>query len=326
MFDRFTDRARKVMALANHEAQRLNHAYIGTEHILVGLVKEGSGVGANVLKNLDVDLCMVRQGVDKLVTSGPNMVTMGKLPQMPRAKMVIEHAINEAHLLKASHVGTEHLLLGLLREREGVAAQVLMNLGLKIDQIREDVLLLLGPDVLPDSGAVYEPVAAAAGNIGRREVTKGDLHGLGPATFEHGRTVTRIIAILELYVSEHLLGAVIAGAGFVLSRNPDMLQAPDVAFVRAERAPQAPLHGYFDGAPDLAVEVLLPDDHPDEISAAVEQWLTTGCRLVWVIDPRNHTVTAHTPDRPAKVLTGADDLSVSDIIPGFASPVSRLFE
>ena len=118
MFERFTDRARKVMALANQEAQRFNHEYIGTEHILLGLVKEGSGVGANVLKNLDVDLQKVRLEVEKLVKSGPDMVTMGKLPQTPRAKKVIEYAIEEARNLNHNYVGTEHLLLGpAARER-----------------------------------------------------------------------------------------------------------------------------------------------------------------------------------------------------------------
>jgi len=144
MFERFTDRARKIMALANQEAQRFNHEYIGTEHILLGLVKEGSGVGANVLKNLDVDLKKVRLEVEKLVKSGPDMVTMGKLPQTPRAKKVIEYAIEEARALNHNYVGTEHLLLGLLRESEGVAAQVLMNLGLKLEEVREEVLNLLG--------------------------------------------------------------------------------------------------------------------------------------------------------------------------------------
>jgi ATP-dependent Clp protease ATP-binding subunit ClpC len=144
MFERFTDRARKVMALANQEAQRFNHEYIGTEHILLGLVKEGIGVGANVLKNLDVDLRKVRLEVEKLVKSGPDMVTMGKLPQTPRAKKVIEYAIEEARNLNHNYVGTEHLLLGLLREQDGVAAQVLMNLGLKLEEVREEVLNLLG--------------------------------------------------------------------------------------------------------------------------------------------------------------------------------------
>src|SRR5438552_361107 len=144
MFERFTDRARKVMALANQEAQRFNHEYIGTEHILLGLVKEGSGVGANVLKNLDVDLRKVRLEVEKLVKAGPEMVTMGKLPQTPRAKKVIEYAIEEARNLNHNYVGTEHLLLGLLREHDGVAAQVLRNLGLKLEEVREEVLNLLG--------------------------------------------------------------------------------------------------------------------------------------------------------------------------------------
>lgn len=147
MFERFTDRARKVMALANQEAQRFNHEYIGTEHILLGLVKEGSGVGANVLKNLDIDIKKLRLEIEKLVKSGPDMVTMGKLPQTPRAKKVIEYAIEEARALNHNYVGTEHILLGLLRETEGIAAQVLMNLGLKLENVRQEVLNLLGAGV-----------------------------------------------------------------------------------------------------------------------------------------------------------------------------------
>jgi len=140
------------MALANQEAQRFNHEYIGTEHILLGLVKEGSGVGANVLKNLDIDLRKVRLEVEKLVKSGPEMVTMGKLPQTPRAKKVIEYAIEEARNLNHNYVGTEHLLLGLLREQDGVAAQVLMNLGVKLEEVREEVLNLLGAGMEQEEG------------------------------------------------------------------------------------------------------------------------------------------------------------------------------
>ena len=143
-YERFTDRARKVMQLANQEAQRFNHEYIGTEHILLGLVKEGSGVAANVLKNLDIDLRKIRLEVEKLVRSGPDLVTMGRLPQTPRAKKVIEYSMEEARNLNHNYVGTEHILLGLLREQEGVAAQVLMNLGLKLEDVRKEVLNLLG--------------------------------------------------------------------------------------------------------------------------------------------------------------------------------------
>ncbi|HUU43990.1 MAG TPA: ATP-dependent Clp protease ATP-binding subunit [Planctomycetota bacterium] len=144
MFERFTDRARKVMGLANQEAQRFNHEYIGTEHILLGLVKEGSGVAANVLRNLDIDLKKIRIEVEKIVQSGPDTLSMGKLPYTPRAKKVIELAFEEARSLGHNYVGTEHRLLGLLREQEGVAARVLMNLGLKLDDVREEVLNLLG--------------------------------------------------------------------------------------------------------------------------------------------------------------------------------------
>jgi ATP-dependent Clp protease ATP-binding subunit ClpC len=152
MYERFTDRARKVMQLANQEAQRFNHEYIGTEHVLLGLIKEGSGVAANVLKNLDVDLRKIRLEVEKLVQSGPDMVTMGKLPQTPRAKKVIEYAMEEARNLGHNYVGTEHILLGLLREQEGVAAQVLMNLGLKLEDVREEVLSLLGHGMESEGG------------------------------------------------------------------------------------------------------------------------------------------------------------------------------
>jgi hypothetical protein len=151
-FERFTDRARKVMQLANQEAQRFNHEYIGTEHILLGLVKEGTGVAANVLKNLDIDLRKIRLEVEKIVQAGPDMVTMGKLPLTPRAKKVIEYATDEARQLNHNYVGTEHLLLGLLREEEGVAAQVLMNLGLKPPDVRKEVLGLLGHDLPKTDG------------------------------------------------------------------------------------------------------------------------------------------------------------------------------
>ncbi len=169
MYERFTDRARKVMQLANQEAQRFNHEYIGTEHVLLGLVKEGSGVAANVLKRLDVDLRKIRLEVEKIVQSGPDMVTMGKLPQTPRAKKVIEYAMEEARNLNHNYVGTEHLLLGLLREQEGVAAQVLMNLGLKLEDVREEVLNLLGHGVEGGEGGERQTAGVATGTGGQKQ-------------------------------------------------------------------------------------------------------------------------------------------------------------
>jgi ATP-dependent Clp protease ATP-binding subunit ClpC len=173
------------MALANQEAQRFNHEYIGTEHILLGLVKEGSGVGANVLKNLDVDLRKVRLEVEKLVKSGPETVTMGKLPQTPRAKKVIEYAIEEARNLNHNYVGTEHLLLGLLREQDGVAAQVLMNLNLRLEDVREEVLNLLGASEESEEAAGSGGAAGAAADPKK---TKSKT----PALDSFGRDLTEI--------------------------------------------------------------------------------------------------------------------------------------
>ena len=142
-YERFTDRARKVMQYAHQEALRFNHEYIGTEHILLGLTKEGSGVAANVLDKMGVNMNRIRTAVEELVRSGPDTVTMGRLPQTPRAKKAIEYAMEEAKELNHTYVGTEHLLLGLLRQHDGVAAQVLMNLGLRLEEVRAEVLSLL---------------------------------------------------------------------------------------------------------------------------------------------------------------------------------------
>src|SRR5687767_11857271 len=169
MFDRFTDRARKVMGLARQEAQRFNHDYIGTEHILLGLVQEGSGVAASVLKNLDIDLKKIRQEVEKLVSTGTTMVTMGQLPFTPRAKKVLELSLEEASNLGHTYIGTEHLLLGLIRESEGIAAQVLRNLKVKVEDVREEVLELLGAEPAEGGGASAQGGGGGGGEEGGEE-------------------------------------------------------------------------------------------------------------------------------------------------------------
>jgi len=145
MFERFTDSARKVMALSNQEVQRFNHEYIGTEHILLGLIKEGSGTGAAVLKNLGVDIEKMLLEMEQLfkLKGRPDKVTMDKQLPTPLAKKVIEYAIEEARSLNHEYIGTEHILLGLLRESEGIAAQVLVNLGVSIERVRMEILKLL---------------------------------------------------------------------------------------------------------------------------------------------------------------------------------------
>ncbi|MDJ0975228.1 MAG: ATP-dependent Clp protease ATP-binding subunit [Planctomycetota bacterium] len=185
MFDRFTDRARKVMGLARQEAQRFNHDYIGTEHILLGLVQEGSGVAASVLKNLDIDLKKIRQEVEKLVSNGTSMVTMGQLPFTPRAKKVLELSLEEASNLGHTYIGTEHLLLGLIRENEGIAAQVLRNLKVRLEDVRDEVLELLGADP-SDPDTSDDPTEVGAGTGGGQTAGKSKT----PALDAFGRDLT----------------------------------------------------------------------------------------------------------------------------------------
>ncbi|HET6764432.1 MAG TPA: Clp protease N-terminal domain-containing protein, partial [Longimicrobiaceae bacterium] len=147
----FTDRVRKVLAMAREEAIRLQHDYVGTEHILLGLIREGEGVAAAVLNNLQVDLETVQEKVEESVRRGKATIALGELPYTSRAKKVLEFAMAEARELNHSYVGTEHLLLGLLREEKGIAAEVLGQLGVTLEDARRETLKLLGSE--PTAGA-----------------------------------------------------------------------------------------------------------------------------------------------------------------------------
>jgi len=142
MFERFTDRARRVVVLAQEEAKMLNHNYIGTEHILLGLIHEGEGVAAKALESLEISLEAVREQVQEIIGQGQQAPT-GHIPFTPRAKKVLELSLREALQLGHNYIGTEHILLGLIREGEGVAAQVLVKLGADLNRVRQQVIQLL---------------------------------------------------------------------------------------------------------------------------------------------------------------------------------------
>src|SRR3990167_7181440 len=186
MFNKFTERARKVILLAKQEAKRFNYDYIGTEHILLGLLREGEGVAAAVLQSLGMNLNNIRLEVEKLVQIGPTTVVSGDLPFTPKAKKVMELAMEEARTLGHNYIGTEHLLLGLIREGEGVASQVFMNMGLDLEKVREEVIKLLGsttPGV--PFGPSNPPVASGAPS---GPATKGKT----PALDAFGRDLTKL--------------------------------------------------------------------------------------------------------------------------------------
>ncbi len=198
MFERFTDRARRVLVLAQGEAELLGHGFIGTEHILLGLVAERDGVAATALRHLDIGLDAVRDEVEALVTvSGP---TVGSPPFTARAKKVLELALREALQLGHNYIGTEHLLLGIIRDGEGVAATVLGRLGAEPVQVRAEVLELLGdsaPESAPGAGPAAEYVVRrsarlARGAVGRlrRNPTVRTCSFCGRDLWEAGRHVT----------------------------------------------------------------------------------------------------------------------------------------
>jgi len=187
MFEKFTERARKVMSFSRQEAQRLNNDAIGTEHILLGIVREGGGVAAKVLKNLRVDFERVIKEVEKLVKTDKPSNLLGQIPFSPRAKRVIELAGESSSQLEADVIGTEHLLLGLLKENEGIAAQVLINLGLKLEEVRDMILEVLGADLSakPSEGdKAFETLKAS--------ITKGD-----------AKSIDRVMKLQELVVIEN---------------------------------------------------------------------------------------------------------------------------
>jgi ATP-dependent Clp protease ATP-binding subunit ClpC len=157
----FTDRVRKVLAMAREEAVRLQHDYVGTEHILLGLIREGDGVAAEVLRNLAADLDDLLRLVEDNIRPGKSSTPIGELPYTTRAKKVLEYAMAEARELNHSYVGTEHLLLGLLREEKGLAAKVLGQLGIGIEEARAEMLKLLGTDMPLEEGASDAPPGAS---------------------------------------------------------------------------------------------------------------------------------------------------------------------
>jgi Uma2 family endonuclease len=167
----------------------------------------------------------------------------------------------------------------------------------------------------------------AAGDIGRCELVRGELIMMSPAGAEHGRIVARMTLRLAGFVEEGALGIVFgAETGFHVSHEPDTVRAPDVAFVRSERLGAELGRGFFPGPPDLAVEILSPDDRAGEVLAKVQDWLDAGCLAVWVTDPRTLTVTIYRSRSDIVVLRDSETLSGGDLLPDFNLPVSKLFQ
>jgi ATP-dependent Clp protease ATP-binding subunit ClpC len=194
MFERFTDRARRVVVLAQEEARMLNHNYIGTEHILLGLIHEGEGVAAKALESLGISLEAVRSQVEEIIGQGQAAPT-GHIPFTPRAKKVLELSLREALQLGHNYIGTEHILLGLIREGEGVAAQVLQKLGADLNRVRQQVIQLLSGY----TGGKGEGQTGERAPSGSVTFESGEWRSIGiaKALGRHGNRMVRIQELAE---------------------------------------------------------------------------------------------------------------------------------
>ncbi len=198
MFNRFTERARKVIILAKEEARRFNHDYIGTEHILLGLIREGEGVAAAVLQKMGLSLENIRLEIEKLVQPGPTTQIIGDIPFTPRAKKALELAAEEARSLGHNYIGTEHILLGLIREGEGIASQVLLNLGMDLNTVRNEVMELLGSALpgLAQPGPQAKTKTPALDAFGRDLTALAKENKLDPV-IDRIQEIERVIQILS---------------------------------------------------------------------------------------------------------------------------------
>ena len=165
-----------------------------------------------------------------------------------------------------------------------------------------------------------------ASDLGRCELVRGELIMMAPAGFEHGEIGMHIGTILRSFVTPRKLGVVVgADTGFQIARNPDTVRAPDAAFVRADRVAGKRPRAFFQGAPDLAVEVVSPGDRAREVLAKVHEWLDAGCRVVWVVDPRTRSIAVHQSRAEVAVLRSSETLSGGDLLPGLTVPVGEIF-
>jgi Uma2 family endonuclease len=163
-------------------------------------------------------------------------------------------------------------------------------------------------------------------DLGRCELVRGELIMMTPAGFEHGCIAMEIGAMIRNFVTQHALGVVTgAETGFHIAHDPDTVRAPDAGFIRAERVPAARMRGFFRGPPDLAVEVVSPEDRAKEVVGKVHCWLDAGCRAVWVVDPDTRTVTVYRSRSEPRVLRAGEQIVDADLLPGFALPVAAIF-
>jgi DNA-binding XRE family transcriptional regulator/Uma2 family endonuclease len=304
IFDKWTLQAVRVIQLAQEEARRLRHNFVGTEQILLGLIAEENGIAATVLKSAGLTLDKTRIEVEKIIGRGSTFIEI-QIPFTPRVKRVFELSLEQAHQLGTNHVDTEHLLLGLLLEGDGVAVRVLNILGVEINHLRQKVL----EEIASEKIQISAFKASTDGNI---------------FDFTSGAISARFCNFLSSWVESHQLGYIVTNTGFKLSSG-DII-APHISFYSNEKLKQVP-RIYPELSPDLVVEIKSAFDRLNVVENKIFQFLEMGISSVVLINPDISTVSVYNREGDKKHVVNLQDKDKLTLpnFPGWELEVSQLW-
>jgi Uma2 family endonuclease len=300
MFERYTEKARRVVFFARYEASHFGSPYIDTEHVLLGLLREDKALTSRFLRS-GSSVEEIRRQIEGHTPPGEKVSTSVDLPLSNECKRVLAYAAEEAERLNHRHIGTEHLLLGLLREEKCFAAEILHECGLRLSAVREEL--------------------ARISNV--HEVTGDQQFHKTPGRLGHNRIRDRIAFGLRQFLEVNGLGEVVVETEFRFS--PDTVLVPDVAFVTAEHIKQVDPDQPLAVPPALVIEVVTPNDLAADLAMKIDQYLRAGASAVWVIYPNVREAHIFHPDLSLRIVGGEELLAEEKLLPGFSLPLNALF-
>ncbi|WP_392435925.1 Clp protease N-terminal domain-containing protein [Chlorogloeopsis fritschii PCC 9212] len=311
-FVRFTPKAVRVIELAQEESRRLGHNFVGTEQILIGLILEGTGIAAEVLRTFGVTLENTRAEVEKIIGRGFGIFSVG-IPFTPKTKLMLDFAVEESDTLGHYYIDTESLLLALLRVTDGLAVKVLKKQGVDLEHLRLKVL-----EVAPRGSDIQIGKAIAA------QIKKGGQYlGETPIDFTSGEISARFCALLFAWVEPRKLGHVIGSStGFQLP-NGDVL-APRISFVLRDRLKRAP-RVYPELVPDLVVEIKSAFDQFAPLQEKIQRFLELGVQVGLLINPDERTLAVYRANNQVTELTDEDKLAIPELLPEWELSISQLW-
>lgn len=311
MFERFTAKAYRAIVLAQGEGERLGHQFVGTEQILIGLIAEGNGLAAKVLKSAGITLEAAQTEVEKIIGRGTGIQGV-EYPFTPKGKQVLDFAVEQSQELGHTFIGTEHLLLGVLSVSDGVAVMVLKKLGVNLQNLWQEVLTEITSLGIP----------AATISPNRNFIREDDLSE-SPPDFTSGEISARFCAFLFSWVEPRQLGHIIGSrSGFQLP-NGDIV-APRISFFSRERLKRVP-RTYPELVPDLVVEIKSAFDRLISVQQIIQRFLDLGVKVALLIDPDSQTVSVYRPSSGVTVLGNGEKLTVSELFPEWELVVSELW-